>query len=158
METVERIRGLGIILDANLSFKTHIDKLRIKLSRNVGIIRHLRHLLPYHPMRCIYFSLVHSYTSYCANANTFKTHLHPLQVLQNKVIRILMSYLPAPSSIPDSSSTKSAYKYINILHITLLMPFATMLFVQKYDFHLFFVSSTCFLWNLLIPTLLDKIH
>ena len=96
-------------------------------------MQHLHHLLLYHPICCIYFPLVHSYTSYCAitYANTFKTHLHPLQVLQNKAMQTLMSYPPAPLSIPDLSSTKSAYKYLNILPITLLIPFNTVLFAVK---------------------------
>ena len=150
-------------MDTNGSFKTHIDKFRIKLSRNVGIMQHLRHHLSYHPMRCIYFSLIHSYTNYCAivYANTFKTHLHPLQVLKNKALRTLMSYLPALSFIPDSSSTKSTYKNLNILLITSLISFTTVLFAVKYNENL--LPSLLQKFDLLPlesthPSLLKKIH
>ena len=47
-------------------------------------------------------------------------------------MQTLMSYLPAPLSIPDLFSTKNAYKYLNILPITLLIPLTTVLFAVKY--------------------------
>ena len=37
---------LGVLIDKHLSWKTHIDSLCNKISRNVGVISKLRHYLP----------------------------------------------------------------------------------------------------------------
>jgi hypothetical protein len=77
---VENIRYLGFQLDSNLSFKSHIDKVKLKISRNVGMIYLLKFLLLYHAMRSVYFSLIQSYLNYypLVYLNTFTSHLAPL--------------------------------------------------------------------------------
>ena len=65
LELVFTMRYLGVLIDQNMSWKERIAKLRMKLERNVGMLWHLKFILPFHAMRSVYFSLVHSYLSYC---------------------------------------------------------------------------------------------
>ena len=46
-ERVDNINYLGIIIVLNLSFKSHIIYLRIKLSRNIRMMNHLKFILPF---------------------------------------------------------------------------------------------------------------
>ena len=41
------VKLLGIMLDANLSWECHIAELSIKLSRTIGILYKIRHLVPF---------------------------------------------------------------------------------------------------------------
>ena len=60
------IRFLGMLIDENLSFKHHIDLIKTKVSRNLGILRKLRYLFPGSILRIWLCSLVQSYFSYCS--------------------------------------------------------------------------------------------
>ena len=58
-------RFLGILLDENLSFRNHIKIVQAKLSRNLGIIRKLKHIFPGSILRTLHFSLIQPYLTYC---------------------------------------------------------------------------------------------
>lgn len=134
LERVSTMRYLGVLVDQNMSWKEHIAKLRMKLGRNVGILRHLKFILPFHAMRSVYFALVHSYLSYCPLIflNTFKTHIKPLQRQQNKALRILKTFIPSPISLPSKSPNKSIFSFLNILPVELLLSFHGLMFCVKY--------------------------
>ena len=59
------IKFLGVILSANLKWSKHIELVVNKMSKNVGIISKVRHLLPQNLTRNLYFTLVHPYIAYC---------------------------------------------------------------------------------------------
>ena len=50
---------LGVILSSNLKWNKHIDIVVNKVSKNIGIIAKVRHLLPQTLTRNLYFTLVH---------------------------------------------------------------------------------------------------
>ena len=82
---------LGVIIDKNLKFDTHISEISNKISKSIGILYKLSSYLPTSTLKTLYFSLIHSYLSY-ANivwGGTYATHLLPLFRLQKKSIRIV---------------------------------------------------------------------
>ena len=85
------IKYLGVHLDHKLTFKDHIDKLKEKINKYVGIFYHIRHKLPPKCRRVLYFSFVFSYLYYCAEiyGNATKATLNPLQIVQNRILRTL---------------------------------------------------------------------
>ena len=59
---------LGVIIifiNHKLSWKTHILTVSNKVSKNLGIIAKIRHLLPPDQVRMLYLTLVEPYMSYC---------------------------------------------------------------------------------------------
>ena len=56
---------LGVIITYNLNWKKHIEVVANKISKNIGIISKIRHLLPSTIIRTIYLTLVEPYISYC---------------------------------------------------------------------------------------------
>ena len=80
------VRFLGILLDENLSFKHHIDLIKMKVSRSLGILRKLKHIFPGSILRILFYSLVQSYVSYCSVIwmSTFPSSLMPLSKLYDK--------------------------------------------------------------------------
>ena len=76
---------LGITIDNQLSFKTHISNLESITARSVDVIAKLSYYLPRNTLLTLYYSLVHSHFLYAlpVSASTHKTYLAKLQRLQN---------------------------------------------------------------------------
>ena len=132
---VKMIKYLGLVIDESLSFKTHIQNLRLKISRYVGLMRRLKLCLPYSALRSIYFALIQTNINYCSLVylSTFKSHIKPIQILQNKAIRILKLFIPSPIELPNKSSTASLYTYLDILPVSQQFAFGSILFKINYD-------------------------
>ena len=72
---------LGILIDNQLSFKSHINFLEKKLSRSVGIMAKLSYHLPPYTLLTLYHSLVHVHliSALPVWATTFPTYLIKLK-------------------------------------------------------------------------------
>jgi len=57
-EQQDYVKYLAILIYKNLSWKYHIDYVASKISRTIGIIARLRHLIPLSTLQTIYRSLV----------------------------------------------------------------------------------------------------
>ena len=139
IQRVSSIWYLGVKIDYNLSFKGHLGRLRIKAAQGVGIMYRLQHFFPYEILRLLYFFLVHSHLSFCpiVYLATFKTHLKPLQIVQNWALRILHKYLPSPLSCPGKTTTETLYLLVHILliscYVTFLQCFLKLSMTIKYS-------------------------
>ena len=91
IENPKVTKYLGILIDDNLSLKSHIHYLESKLSRSVGVISRLRCFLPSSALINLYYSLIHSHLLYGLPvwASTYKTYLTKIRVLQNKAISLI---------------------------------------------------------------------
>ena len=91
LECKEFIKYLGILIDINLSWKKHIDHITIKISRTIGLISKLRHLVPKHTLINIYRSLVAPYLSYglIVWGQACKSYLDKLLKLQKRALRFI---------------------------------------------------------------------
>ena len=85
------VKYLGVMLDENLKFKEHVQKLCNKVKKYVNIIYKIRCRLPKTWLRNLYFTFVFNNIYYCAEiyGNTNKTILSPLQIVQNQSLRAL---------------------------------------------------------------------
>ena len=75
---------LGVLLDDNLTWKSHISLTANKLSKSIGIIHKSRSFLSTHSLRTLYNSLILPYLNYCnlAWAGTYKSSLQRIVTLQ----------------------------------------------------------------------------
>lgn len=91
---VRYVRFLGILLDENLSFRNHIKMVQAKISRNLGIIRKLKHIFPGSILRTLYFSLIQPYLTYCNSIwmSTFQSLLHPIKVIHQKARQLVNEF------------------------------------------------------------------
>ena len=58
------LKFLGVLLDANLSWKHHINELLKKLSRTLGLFYKIRYYMPLEILKQLYHSLFYSFVSY----------------------------------------------------------------------------------------------
>ena len=128
MEQCSTYKYLGVHLDENLNWKTHIDYLCKKLSKMCGIFSKLRHCCSKNLLKVIYFALVESHMQYCnmiwGNAN--EHILKPLISLQNKIIKIICF---APYS---SDEVESHYADLKLLNLKQLHKLSKAKFMYKF--------------------------
>ena len=84
-------RYLGVLLDEKLSFVHHIHAVELKLSRNLGIIRKLKHTFPQKTLRLLYNGLIKPHLQYCASIwqSTFTSHLKRLDSIHKHALKII---------------------------------------------------------------------
>ena len=89
LERSEKERFLGVIVDSNISWKTHISALKSKISRNAGILYRLKGVVPNNVLKLVYNSLIQSHMYYCSNVWGLgsKSSLASLFCAQKKAIR-----------------------------------------------------------------------
>lgn len=82
---------LGVILDQNLNWKSHIHNVARKISKSLGIIYKAGFCLNEASLRTLYFSLVYPYLCYCVGVwgSTYPSNLKRVVTLQKRAIRII---------------------------------------------------------------------
>ena len=56
---------LGLIIDEHLSFKTHIESVKQKITQAAGLLAELRHCVPLRILKLFHFTLFNSHMRYC---------------------------------------------------------------------------------------------
>jgi hypothetical protein len=87
VERVTQFNFLGIMLDVNANWKSHIDMISKKIARSIGIICKLKHYIPLFILKTLYNSLVLSKLNYGLLAWGF--YRDQIFKLQKKVIRLI---------------------------------------------------------------------
>ena len=86
------IKYLGIMMDEKLTWNQHIHHVNLKLSKGIGIIAKLRHLLCKSAIKMIYYSFIQPYINYgllnwgCAT----NKNLDCIKKSMDKVIRLIV--------------------------------------------------------------------
>lgn len=82
---------LGVTIDNELTWHSHIDNLHKKLKSAAGMLAHIRHNIPPENYKTLYFALFESHLSYCITVygNANKQYVSKLFVIQKHCIRIL---------------------------------------------------------------------
>ena len=112
LKRVNSTKFLGVHIDANLSWVNHIAHISNQVSKGIGILSKLKHIMPPKIMRSIYLSLVLPHLSYCSSiwSGTTKTNLNKLYILQKRAVRNITCALPR-------SSTNEIFSSLNLLKL-----------------------------------------
>jgi hypothetical protein len=123
----QSIKYLGIMIDSNLSWKSHINYTAKKVKRNIGIISKLRNYVSLSTLKRLYYALVYPFLTYgiLVWGCTYQTTLQPLFILQKKAVRILTN-----SSFHEHTSP--LFKDMNFLKLCDLVSFHIALFTYKF--------------------------
>ena len=73
---VATAKSLGVTIDDNLDWGSHMEKIIKKVSSGIGAIKRVRHLVPQATLQLIYQALIHPHFDYCntAWAGNFKNY------------------------------------------------------------------------------------
>ena len=86
IERVYEIKFLGVKFDPQLTWKPHIDLIRQKKSKSIGIILKTRKKLHSAVMINLYYSFIYPHLNYCNQicGNTYITNLKPMVLMQKR--------------------------------------------------------------------------
>ena len=105
----------------------HIDEVASTVSKSIGIICRLKHIVPPEVLKTLYSSLILPYFSYCniVWGNTSRTNLDKLIVLQKKIVRIL-------TNSPFRTHSQPILQNLKYLSVINLNKYQQGLFMYKY--------------------------
>ena len=91
IEMVEKTKFLGIIIDQCFKFDAHVQFVKGKVSRGIGILNKCKKYFNSATLLTLYYSFIYPYFNYCNCiwGNTCKTYLLPLIKLQKMALRII---------------------------------------------------------------------
>ena len=90
IEESSNVKYLGILIDSRLSFKFHIDELKKKVSRSVGVLYKLRHYVTSKILTNVYYAIIYPFLAYgnVVWGNATMNLLTPLHILQKRFVRM----------------------------------------------------------------------
>lgn len=93
IEYVSEIKYLGVILDPQLTFSSHIDYLCKKIGKKIGFFNRISGVLSSWTKLLVYNTIIQPHFAYCASLliSCYKTDIRRLQLLQNKAMRIILN-------------------------------------------------------------------
>ena len=121
-----KVKYLGMYLDSNMNWSSHINHLSVTLSRNIGIINRSKYFLNKESLLLLYNSLVQPYISYCCCVwgFTYASYLDKIDILQKKVVRII-------DNQSRYAHTAPIFKDLKILKVTDLAKLQLVTIMQK---------------------------
>ena len=118
------LKFLGVMIDENLNWKSHIDLLVNKISKNIGVLYKASKILNIACLKNIYFALIHSYINYAniAWGSSYKTGLKDIFLKQKQAVRIIFNKDRLTHSRPLMKKLKVLNVYqLNLYHVSSFM-------------------------------------
>ena len=128
----KEITLLGLQIDNNLNFHSHINALAKKLSSKVGLLHRLGTFLPSNQLIMIYSAIIQSLIDYGITlwGSSHKTYLNSIQRMQNRCARI------CTNTFDHHVSSSSLIKKLQWMDITSRYKYFVGIFMYKYVFGL----------------------
>ena len=103
---------LGIIIDENLTWKTHMNDIARKVAKNIGIINKVKTIFSERMLLMLYFTMIYPYLSYgnIVWGSTYSSTLQRIFLLQKRIIRII-------SNSPFLAHSKPLFQKLGLLNI-----------------------------------------
>ena len=127
LNQVHVVKFLGIFLDENLSWKSHISYICKKISKSAGIIFRSRFYLSTKTKLLLCYSLVYPYLTYCNPtwSSTYVTNLKRIFLIQKRIVRAI-------TNAPYRAHSAPIFAQLKLLDIYKLNSFYTAKFMFSY--------------------------
>ncbi len=129
LKPVKSVKLLGVTIDRYLTFGPHIDTIISKANSLLHMLSKASVMLPTALLRTVYISLVRAHLESCSAvwASAASSHLHRIDVVQKRAVRIIMNKPRDTHSAPlektlklDSLESRRHNHIINIVRKCLL--------------------------------------
>ena len=140
----------GVVLDDNLTWKSHISSLADKISKSIGIIFRSSFYLSTPSLRMLYNAMILPYLNYCnlVWGSTYKTNLQRIVILQKRVIRIVnKSYYNAHTEPIFKKLNLLKFQGIHLMHLGQFMfSFKNAILPRKFE-NIFTINNQIHCYN-----------
>ena len=124
IKQVQEIKFLGVFIDDKLTWKSHIQYINTKISKSIGILYKVRHILNKEWKMNLYKTFVVPYLNYCNIiwASTYKTSLNTLLIKQKRALKIVLNlpFLTPSAYVFNIAKVHTVYE-INKMHFSIFM-------------------------------------
>jgi hypothetical protein len=124
IKKVNVTKFLGIKIDEKLTWKNHIEYINSKISKSLGILFKIRHIVNKQWRIKLYKTFILPYLNYCniVWASTFKSTLKPLIISQKKALKLALGLpiLTPSSQVFELAKVHSIFE-INQIHMLIFM-------------------------------------
>ena len=129
LKRASTVKYLGVLVDEDLKFKTHINKVSGLISRNLGIISRAKYLLNKELLILLYNALILPYLSYCLViwGSNYEANLKPVITAQKRAIRLI-------SGVGRCSHTSPLFRELRLLKLDDLVKYQLLLVLHDYLF------------------------
>jgi hypothetical protein len=92
LSRVEETKILGVMIDSDLNFKSHINTIVKNATKVVSILSKARYYLPVFSLKLIYKSLIQSKLIYASSlwGFTYKSNVKRLELVQKRAAKIIL--------------------------------------------------------------------
>ena len=127
IKRVLSIKFLGVIIDDKLSWREHVDYIRGKISRSIGVLYRARPLLSQQSLIKLYYAFIYPYLNYCVDVwgHCSQGVFRSLFVMQKKAIRII-------SNSKRLDHTEPIFKSLKILPLLSIYILSILTFMFKH--------------------------
>ena len=127
IERVNDIKFLGVFIDSKMSWSCHIQHIRKKISKGIGILYKAKRLLTQETLITLYNSFIYPYIVYCIEVwgSTCKKNLLSLLKLQKCAIRLI-------TSSPRRTESAPLFESLKILSVFQVYLLKLSIFMFKY--------------------------
>ena len=127
LQRVKCVKYLGSMVDQKLKWIDHITHVKHKVAHGLGIINKAKPFLTKKSLRNLYYSFIYPYFTYCVEVwgNAATSHMLPLCLLQNKVVRII-------TYTKKRAPVDSLYLELNLLPLHKIAHHRIALMMYKY--------------------------
>lgn len=117
---------LGLLLDCQLSWKPHIEKIRSKILSLTGALRGIVRCLPIRVRYTIYNSLVKPHLDYLIElwGSAPKTTMQTVNTAHNRLVKVLFR-------LKYQTPTSKVYKQTKLMNISQLYAYKTCILIRK---------------------------
>lgn len=118
---------LGVKLDSKLSWGPHIQYIKTKISKNIGIIAKARRCLNLSTLKTLYYSFIYPYLSYCIEVwgSAAKKYISSVLQLQKLCCRII-------TSSPKCTSSEKLFNFLKLFPVNNIYEYRVMLLMYKF--------------------------
>ena len=90
IERVESTKFLGVVIDEKLTWKKHIDYIKLKIAKALGVMNRVRNTLPHKILLLLYQTLILPLLLYCIIiwGSAKMSNLNKLLLLQKRAVRL----------------------------------------------------------------------
>ena len=112
LKRAKTVKYLGVLVDEDLRFKSHINKVSGVVSRNIGIISRAKYLLDKKLLLMLYHAIILPHLNYCSVVwgSNYETTLKPLVTQQKRAMRLIFG-------LPPGSHTSPLFRELKVLKL-----------------------------------------
>ena len=127
IEIVEHFKFLGVIIDLKLSWVDHIQFIKTKISKGLGILCKAKRVLKLPTLLTLYYSFIYPYMLYCIEiwGSASKECLMSILRLQKRAVRII-------KSVPIRTESAPMFQSLKLLSVFEIYTLKIAMFMYKY--------------------------